>query len=132
MILEITERTMSRWPERVAGHLAQLADCGLRIAIDDFGTGYSNLAMLAQLRPHSLKLDASLVRGLAGSERSRTIAHAVVSMAHRLRMQVVAEGVEVPAQARISRELGCDLGQGWRYSRPLSSAQLLGRVAAAA
>ncbi len=132
MTLEITERTVSRWPERVADHLAQLADSGLRISIDDFGTGYSNLAMLAQLRPHSLKLDASLVQGLAACERSRTIAHAVVSMAHRLHMQVVAEGIELPAQAHISRELGCDLGQGWWYSRPLSPAQLPRRLAAAA
>ncbi len=132
MTLEITERTMSQWPELVAGHLAQLAASGLRISIDDFGTGYSNLAMLAQLHPHSLKLDASLVRGLGACERSRTIAHAVVSMAHRLHMQVVAEGVEVPAQARISRELGCDLGQGWWYSRPLSPGQLLHSLAAAA
>ncbi len=123
LTVEITEQVMLRHPEAVAGQLRLLADAGVRIALDDFGVGYSNLAMLGQLPVHALKLDRSLTQGLVASERHRTIAGSIVGMAHRLRMQVVAEGVEQTTQAAITHELGCDFGQGWWYGRPLSAAQ---------
>ena len=123
LTVEITERVMLRHPETVAGQLRLLAEAGVRIALDDFGTGYSNLAMLGQLPVHALKLDRSLTQGLVGSERHRTIARSIVGMAHGLRMEVVAEGVEQTEQAAITQELGCDFVQGYWYGRPLSPAQ---------
>ncbi len=123
LTVEITERVMLRHPEAVAGQLRLLADAGVRIALDDFGVGYSKLAMLGQLPVHALKLDRSLTQALVASERHRTIAGSMVGMAHRLRMQVVAEGVEQTTQAAITQELGCDFAQGWWYGRPLSAAQ---------
>ncbi len=123
LTVEITERVMLRHPEAVAGQLRLLADAGVRIALDDFGVGYSNLAMLGQLPVHALKLDRSLIQALVASERHRTIAGSIVGMAHRLRMQVVAEGVEQTTQAAITHELGCDFAQGWWYGRPLSAAR---------
>ncbi len=121
--VEITERVMVRHPEAVAGQLRLLADAGVRIALDDFGVGYSNLALLGQLPVHALKFDRSLTQALVDSERHRTIASSIVDMAHRLRMQVVAEGVEQTAQAAITHELGFDFAQGYWYGRPLSAAQ---------
>ncbi|WP_297908205.1 EAL domain-containing protein [Thiomonas sp.] len=121
--VEITERVMVRHPEAAAGQLRLLADAGVRIALDDFGVGYSNLAMLGQLPVHALKFDRSLTQALVDSERHRTIACSVVDMAHRLRMQVVAEGIERTAQAALTHEMGFDFGQGYWYGRPLSAAQ---------
>ena len=124
LTLEITERVMSRRPEAMCEHLAELRAAGLRISLDDFGTGYSNLAMLGQAPIDTLKLDRSLTRCLADSQRHRTIARSIVELAHQLRIQVVAEGVENPAQAWISSEMGCDFAQGFWYGRPVPASQL--------
>ncbi len=132
LTLEITERVMTQRPDQVARHLRLLGDAGFRLALDDFGSGYSNLAMLGQFQLDTLKLDRSLTRCLAHSERHRTITTSIVEMAHQLRMKVVAEGVEGPAEATITSDLGCDYAQGYWYGMPLSSAQVAQRLADAA
>ncbi len=132
LTLEITERVMSQQPRRVAEHLQLLAEAGFRIALDDFGSGYSNLAMLGQFQLDGLKLDRSLTRCLARSQRHRTITSSIVELAHQLQMQVVAEGVEEADDASITRALGCDFGQGYWFARPLSAQQVEQRLAAAA
>jgi EAL domain-containing protein (putative c-di-GMP-specific phosphodiesterase class I) len=101
---------------------------GVRIAIDDFGTGYSNLAYLSRLPVSALKLDGSFVRGfqqLAGaaqppSPADEVIVEAMIQLAHRLGLTVTAECVETDDQASRLRRIGCDTGQGWLYSRPVS------------
>ena len=124
LTLEITERVMSERPQDMFEHLRQLSEAGFGISLDDFGTGYSNLAMLGHAPLDLLKLDGSLTRCLPDSPRHRAIARAVVALAHQLGIQVVAEGVEQPAQARASSELGCDFAQGYWYGRPMSAAQV--------
>jgi EAL domain-containing protein (putative c-di-GMP-specific phosphodiesterase class I) len=92
---------------------------GVRIAIDDFGTGYSSLSYLTRFPLAKLKLDRSFVRGLPGNERDGAIATSVVAMGHGLKLDVLAEGIETEAQWHFLRDLGCDMGQGYHFARPM-------------
>jgi EAL domain-containing protein (putative c-di-GMP-specific phosphodiesterase class I) len=95
---------------------------GIRIAIDDFGTGYSNLSYLRHLPVHALKIAGSFVEGLRTDEGGDTvdsqIVNALVSLAHSLKLDVIAEGVETREQADRLREIGADSAQGWLYAKP--------------
>jgi EAL domain-containing protein (putative c-di-GMP-specific phosphodiesterase class I) len=104
---------------------------GVRIAIDDFGTGYSNLAYLSRLPVSVLKLDGSFVRGFQydGSgappnPADEVVVEAMIDLAHRLGLTVTAECVETASQAARLRRIGCDTGQGWLYSRPVSAERI--------
>jgi EAL domain-containing protein (putative c-di-GMP-specific phosphodiesterase class I) len=92
---------------------------GVEIAVDDFGTGYSSLAYIARLPIQDLKIDRSFVVGMTGSQDSLTIVKSVISLAHSLRLNVVAEGVETEEQAALLLELGCDEMQGYLISPPV-------------
>ncbi|GGV73667.1 EAL domain-containing protein [Streptomyces thermoviolaceus] len=126
--LELTESAVMGSAGRPLEALRALSDMGVRIAIDDFGTGYSNLAYLSRLPVSALKLDGSFVRGfqrLAGaaqppSPADEVIVEAMIQLAHRLGLTVTAECVETDDQASRLRRIGCDTGQGWLYSRPVS------------
>ncbi|MFJ9666869.1 putative bifunctional diguanylate cyclase/phosphodiesterase [Streptomyces sp. NPDC101219] len=126
--LELTESAVMGSSGRPLQALKALSDMGVRIAIDDFGTGYSNLAYLSRLPVSVLKLDGSFVRGFQYEERAaaapnpadEVIVEAMVQLAHRLGLTVTAECVETSAQATRLRRIGCDTGQGWLYSRPVS------------
>ncbi|MFD7990611.1 putative bifunctional diguanylate cyclase/phosphodiesterase [Streptomyces mexicanus] len=126
--LELTESAVMGSAGRPLQALRALSDMGVRIAIDDFGTGYSNLAYLSRLPVSALKLDGSFVRGfqqLAGaaqppSPADEVIVEAMIQLAHRLGLTVTAECVETSDQASRLRRIGCDTGQGWLYSRPVS------------
>jgi diguanylate cyclase (GGDEF)-like protein/PAS domain S-box-containing protein len=126
--LELTESAVMGSSGRPIQALKALSDMGVRIAIDDFGTGYSNLAYLSRLPVSVLKLDGSFVRGFQYEERAaappnpadEVIVEAMVQLAHRLGLTVTAECVETSAQATRLRRIGCDTGQGWLYSRPVS------------
>lgn len=96
----------------------------MRISIDDFGTGYSSLSYLKHLPADTLKIDRSFVKGLGEDAQDTAIVRTVIELAHTLGMEVVAEGVEGPSQARILREMGCDLGQGYHISKPLPPKEL--------
>jgi EAL domain-containing protein (putative c-di-GMP-specific phosphodiesterase class I) len=116
LVLEVTEATMvSRAGEGVKT-LRALAEAGHVVAIDDFGTGHSALAYLQDLPAGLLKIDRTFVRDLATSSAARAITASIVSLAHGLQMQVVAEGVETAAQADVLRDLDCDGGQGWLWA----------------
>ncbi|SDD45741.1 PAS domain S-box-containing protein/diguanylate cyclase (GGDEF) domain-containing protein [Massilia sp. PDC64] len=115
--LELTESASMADPNKSVALLAQLKAMGIRLAIDDFGTGYSNLNYLKRFPVDRIKIDRSFVRDLETDPDDLAIASAVVAMAHGLRLSVVAEGVETTGQLALLAGLGCDLVQGWLFSR---------------
>ena len=118
--LEITESAMMADAEE-RETLDRLKGFGVQIAIDDFGTGYSSLDYLRRFPVDELKIDRAFVAGLGRRGGDTTIVRAVVGLAHALGLTVVAEGIETEAQVRRLRELGCGLGQGHYFHRPLSA-----------
>ncbi len=116
LCLEITESVLMRNPEVVGQSMRDLAESGIRLALDDFGTGFSSLNYLKQLPLHRLKIDRSFVKGLPSNDHDVAIVRAVLSLAHHLGIEVVAEGVEAAAQARFLTESGCRFGQGHLWS----------------
>ena len=117
--LEITETALLQNQLLARDRLRQLADQGFRIAIDDFGTGYSSLELLRNLPVHKLKIDRTFITSLTSSAEDQTIVQATITLARGLGMECIAEGVETLAQRQMLEELGCDLYQGYLYSRPL-------------
>jgi EAL domain-containing protein (putative c-di-GMP-specific phosphodiesterase class I) len=124
--LEITESVLMEDIETNITLLESLHAAGISLSIDDFGTGYSSLAYLQRFPIQKLKIDRSFIQRMPGD--GEAIASAVIAMAHSLNMQVVAEGVEDPEQLALLRRAGCDLGQGYLFSRPLEAASLMGWV----
>lgn len=118
--LEITESAAMENPEGAVQVLRHLRARGHQVAMDDFGTGHSSLAMLRTLPLDVLKLDRSFVRHLPDSETDAAVAEAAITLARRLGLSVVAEGVETEAQRQFLAGLGCDLLQGFLFSRPLT------------
>ncbi|MDR1849339.1 MAG: EAL domain-containing protein [Zoogloeaceae bacterium] len=123
--LELTESSMSHDPERVFGIFSQLRQTGIRIAIDDFGTGYSSLSYLSRYPVDVLKIDKSFIDHVSEAEDALSVVQAIIVLAHTLKMVVVAEGVETEAQRQTLVSLGCDLLQGFLYSRPCPSSDLM-------
>ena len=119
LILEITEGMVVDQSRDTAQLLRRIREQGAQIAIDDFGTGYSSLSQLSRLDVQYLKVDQSFVRQMMRSERERALVEAIVSMAQKLGLQAVAEGVETAEQAQLLQLMGCDYGQGYLYARPL-------------
>jgi diguanylate cyclase (GGDEF)-like protein/PAS domain S-box-containing protein len=117
--LDITETTYVWELEGNTTSLERLRDLGVGISIDDFGTGYSSLAYLKRLPAEVLKLDRSFVSGLGLEAEDTAIARTIVDLAHIMGMEVIAEGVETAEQATLLREMGCDMAQGYYFSRPL-------------
>ena len=107
-------------------HAIRALGCGL--LIDDFGTGYSSLSHLRHLPIEAIKIDQSFVRAALVNQADRDITEAIVALAKRLRLKIVAEGVETEAQARWLREIGCDVAQGFLYARPLPAADYAERL----
>ncbi|MBA2287709.1 MAG: EAL domain-containing protein [Ktedonobacteraceae bacterium] len=126
LMLEITEGTLMDDPERVRAVLTRLRDIGVQIAIDDFGTGYSSLGYLKGLPIDEIKIDKTFVLGLGLDAEAADVAivQAVVAMARPLGCVVVAEGVESEETGQVLQELGCDLAQGYYFSRPLPATAL--------
>lgn len=116
--LEITESVVMDQSERGIRSLRALRDLGVRLVLDDFGTGYSSLAYLKHLPLDTIKIDRTFVAGIHAAA-DRSIVDAVIALAHGLGIGVVAEGIETERQAERLRELGCDLGQGYLFSRPV-------------
>jgi len=122
--LELTESALMTNAERTIEVLERLKQRGIRIAIDDFGTGYSSLAYLKRFPIDKLKIDIAFVRDIVTSPDDAAIALAIISMAHSLHMQVVAEGVETRAQMAYLRRHRCDEIQGFHFARALPADQL--------
>ena len=117
--LEITESLVMEDIQGNIAKLKQIRDLGVGIAIDDFGTGYSSLAYLAKLPVQSLKIDRSFIITMLEDSDTMLLVSTIISLAHSLRLRVVAEGVDAEAQAEFLRPLGCDEMQGYLFSRPL-------------
>ena len=125
--IELTETMLIDATEATLNQLEALRTLGVRLGLDDFGTGYASLSYLRRLPVDFLKIDRSFVAGLGTGSDDAAIVNAIVGLAHALGLQVVAEGVESPAQQRALEEIGCDYGQGWHFGRPRAAADF-GRV----
>ena len=122
--LELTESAVMYDPEESARILEQLSRLGVQISIDDFGAGYSSLSHLKRFPLDKLKIDRSFIRDVIHSSEDASIVRAVISLAHSLKLKVIAEGVESSEQLEFLRELGCDRYQGYYFSPPMSSEEL--------
>jgi diguanylate cyclase (GGDEF)-like protein len=117
--LELTESSIMQDAAATISTMDQLKQAGVLLALDDFGTGYSSLSQLKRLPLDHIKLDQSFVRGLPMDGDDMAICNAVVDMGHALGLKVIAEGVETTEQLAVLRELGCDVGQGFLFARPM-------------
>jgi diguanylate cyclase len=116
--IELTESAAMNNAESSVAIFQQLSQMGVVVAVDDFGTGYSNMSYLLRLPIDRLKIDASFVRSMTEDQHSLLIVKAIITLAHSLRMKVIAEGVETLAQLEQLRSLGCDQCQGFLFGRP--------------
>ncbi|MCL1861175.1 MAG: EAL domain-containing protein [Proteobacteria bacterium] len=117
--LELTESILMRNVDRTVDILSCLRRMGVSLSIDDFGTGYSSLSYLKQFEVNFLKIDRSFVAGIQGMDTGGSIAIAIIGLAHALGLKVVAEGVETDEQSCFLLEHGCDIFQGYLFSRPV-------------
>jgi diguanylate cyclase (GGDEF)-like protein/PAS domain S-box-containing protein len=127
--LEMTERAVfdshSLAGENRQDSMARLRDLGIKIAIDDFGTGYSSLSYLKNWRVDALKIDRSFVRDLVTDSSDLAIVSAIIAIARHLQIEVIAEGIEAYQQVEILRRLGCTVGQGFLFARPMPADEIL-------
>ena len=117
--LELTESVLLEHDETTAGSLRTLSNAGVSLVIDDFGIGYSSLSYLRRFPIRTLKIDRSFTRGIPTDPDSSAIAASIITLAHSLGMQVVAEGAETVEQLEFLRRQGCDAYQGFHFSKPL-------------
>jgi diguanylate cyclase (GGDEF)-like protein/PAS domain S-box-containing protein len=120
LVLEITESLMLSDTDFAMQQLHELKSLGIRLAMDDFGTGYSSLSYLSRFPVDILKMDRSFV----GSEDNEALTSAIIALGTSLSLEVVAEGIELPEQASSLEQLGCELGQGYLFAKPMSSEAL--------
>jgi EAL domain-containing protein (putative c-di-GMP-specific phosphodiesterase class I) len=119
LVLEVTETLLVKDAVRGVETLQQLRDLGVQLALDDFGTGYSSLSYLRNLPLDSLKIAQEFVEGLVFSEHDAAFVRLIVGLAKTIGLKVVAEGIETREQLDMLREIGCDLGQGYYFSKPM-------------
>jgi EAL domain-containing protein (putative c-di-GMP-specific phosphodiesterase class I) len=119
--LEVTESALATDFDTVKNHLTALRRLGVRISIDDFGTGYSSLSRVRELDADTLKIDRLFVQGASETPNGIAVVQAIIDMAHSLKLQVIAEGVETLEQMRMLRTMHCDEMQGFLLARPQSA-----------
>ena len=123
--LELTESSIMQNAEFAAGMLSRLKSMGINISIDDFGTGFSSLVSLKRLPIDALKIDQSFVRDATSDPDDAALVMAIITLAHNLRLKVIAEGVETEDQLRFLQLLRCDEIQGYFFSKPLPAEALV-------
>lgn len=125
--LEVTETSLMQDVETAGKQLLALRQLGITIAIDDFGTGHSSLAYLKRLPLDKIKIDRSFVQDMHSNNDDATIVRSIVQLSHSLQLKVLAEGVETRETEQLLLGLGCDEGQGYFYSKPVTAEALLDR-----
>ena len=123
--IEVTERTVMNSAAETVSKLVKLKQLGFKISIDDFGTGYSSLSYLVRFPLDCLKIDRSFIQHICSLDEKQAVVDAIIQMSHRLKMKVVAEGVEQAQQVDILRKMNCDIIQGYYYSKPLPMDELI-------
>jgi len=123
VVVEITEGLLLDASTKVTDQLLMLRDAGIEVALDDFGTGYSSLSYLKKFDIDYLKIDQSFVRNLTPDSDDLALCEAIIVMAHKLGIKVIAEGIETKEQGHLLASAGCDYGQGYLFSRPLPKAE---------
>ncbi|HYD62842.1 MAG TPA: EAL domain-containing protein [Noviherbaspirillum sp.] len=126
--LELTEGMIMRHVEEASKTIGKLKDLGVRISLDDFGTGYSSLSHLSMLPIDKIKVDRSFIYNIERSDRSLAIIEAMIVLAKKLGVQVVAEGIKSSDALDLLRDRGCDLGQGYLLSKPLPVTSVSGWI----
>jgi EAL domain-containing protein (putative c-di-GMP-specific phosphodiesterase class I) len=121
--VELTETTVMTDPEESIAILEKLSKMGVLVSVDDFGTGYSSMSYLRRFPIDKLKIDRSFINEVMSRPDDASIVRAIVSLAHSLRLKVVAEGVESTAQLDFLRTIGCDQYQGFHFSKALPASQ---------
>ncbi len=124
IVVEITEGLLLDASSQVQEQLLDLRNTGIQVSLDDFGTGYSSLSYLQRYDIDFIKIDQSFVRDLHADSKNMALCKAIIGMAHALGMKVIAEGVETAQQRDLLENAGCDYGQGYLFSRPVSAAEL--------
>jgi EAL domain-containing protein (putative c-di-GMP-specific phosphodiesterase class I) len=119
IVVEITEGMMMDMNENTRTKLLEFRDAGIQVALDDFGTGYSSLSYLNEFDIDYIKIDRSFVKNLHGDSDQLILCEAIIVMAHKLGIQVVAEGVETTEQRDLLQQAGCDYAQGYLFSPPI-------------
>lgn len=122
--IELTESVLIKNVDVAVSNLHRIKKMGIQISIDDFGTGYSSLAYLKRLPIDILKIDQSFVRDLTNNPADAAIINSIITLAHSLKLRVIAEGVETEAQLKFLKSHGCDEAQGYYFSRPLPVDQI--------
>jgi len=128
LAFEITEGQLMKNPQRTVDVLDRIAELGIKISVDDFGTGYSSLAYLKKLPVDILKIDREFIRDIPGDEDDSSIVRSVIAMAQSLKIEVLAEGVETAEQLDFLGREGCNLIQGYYFSRPVASSDVPGLI----
>ncbi|MDH3635750.1 MAG: EAL domain-containing protein [Gammaproteobacteria bacterium] len=121
MTVEITEGLLMDANDKITNRLLDFRDAEVQVSIDDFGTGYSSLSYLKQFDIDYLKIDQSFVRNLDHDKNDLALCEAIIVMAHKLGIKVIAEGVETETQGQLLKDFDCDYGQGYLYSRPVAA-----------
>src|SRR4029079_3391158 len=129
LTLEITESVLMQHTSSTIETLSALRGHGVRLAIDDFGTGYSSLSYLDRFSVDVLKIDRTFIDGFGADREGPVLVRAIIELAQALGLQVVAEGIERVDQLAPLRALGCELGQGYLFSRPMEADALSGLLA---
>ncbi|HEY3327797.1 MAG TPA: EAL domain-containing protein [Novimethylophilus sp.] len=119
IVVEITEGILMDSSSAITGKLLEFRDAGVQVALDDFGTGYSSLSYLKKFDIDFLKIDQTFIRNLAAGSDDMALCEAIIVMAHKLGIKVIAEGIETAEQCALLAAAGCDYGQGYLFSRPV-------------
>ena len=125
LMLEVTESMFIEDLKLAIFVLQRFSDIGVEISLDDFGTGFSSLSLLANLPIHELKVDKSFIDEILTDEKAKRLVHSIITIGKDLKLKTIAEGVEKQEQLKTLRVFGCDLIQGYYYSKPLTQADLL-------
>ena len=128
LVIEITESLLVEDGSGCRERLAQLRALGIKMAVDDFGTGYSSLSYIERFPIDVTKIDRSFVQGLGSDERDTTVVRAILDIARQIGATTVAEGIEEGSELAALHDLGCDLGQGYLFSRPVPAAEFVGLI----